>query len=321
MDVDTAAKLGGSRKVVDGKSKTITIRPVECIEGGKVKRIRQSDLDDEKIESEANQTDLVMTALQKMQGHLAELDKLAGNATVLEMWNAIKKLHFEVESVLYEHKRGGTKCNRSKYVPNTVKVPKATQSAEKTTVGVLKRKLKEEVETNELADLIKASWPTELFQKVKMVKELKESAGTDKVIVPDIIGGLNKHLVHAPMAEMRAKKGKLVPGQMVGEPQKMEIYSGEDNDEVTGKVFTLVLDSRDMEQAIYMAMEGICKINELVNGIAVFLVPDDKLGNIFKKVLEYAGRRNEQLADVYTEKPVEKKKIWFPCNTKSNHDC
>lgn len=71
-----------------------------------------------------------------------------------------------------------------------------------------------------MVDLIKENWPAELYQRVTTVKAIMEGVGVDKVIVHDVSGGPNKHLAHAPMTALRAKQGKLVPGQLGGNPRR-----------------------------------------------------------------------------------------------------
>lgn len=100
MEAESTAKFGKVRKIVDDDGRTVTIRPVAYVDGGQIKRIRRSDSDEEEGKPVGDEVDLVSLGLRKMQSQLAEMRQLAGTATVTELEEVIKKMHFEIESTI-----------------------------------------------------------------------------------------------------------------------------------------------------------------------------------------------------------------------------
>lgn len=311
METETFCKAGDEKKIVDGNGKVQFLKTKERhdtdIHGG-AKRPRSSDSDEENKVTKESKQDSIANSIRKVQEELMKLDELVGGGEVGDMRHMLKNMYVELESALYEHMRGGVNCNRCQGVPSPLKDNKATQTDHRAEIEELKKRLIDGVGKEALPGLIRASWPAEFFQQVRKVGKKPESDEGNLIIVHDMSGGPNRNLALAPVTELKARKGKVVLGQLLAEPQVLEDLLATTSEDKAGRILTLVLDSRDMERSVYAASAGIKKINELVSETPTYLVSEGSLGTAFMKVLEYELRRSSRVADCYLAKMIEKRR-------------
>lgn len=256
------------------------------------KRVR-SEIEEE----EADESPL-LEALKNIEGHMSTLDTLARMNDEKGMRATVQNLKFELTYAIEQYRKSGVKCNSCKGVVGPMMIDTATQvqgsgGSERFSLEEIKSQLEKGVEEDQLPRLLGQRWPDEVFQAIKEGTESPlEKRTSDVAVVFDLAktAPLFKKKLYrcAPNVKEMEAAGKLANGQLLVDGHSAKDLFGE-LQEQERRIYTIVVDSKDESRTLAEILKAVRRLSEF-KGVN-YVVGDDRLGQLVKRILEYQMRR------------------------------